>query len=93
MFDDYFEVYLANNEEAKRVHYNTKYQVYCEEMGFENKANFSENCERDYWDNHSVHFIVKMVPIIGLVQCAWFFRLKRSSAFVTALPTCRSHFK
>jgi len=60
MFDDYFEVYLADNEQAKRIHYNTRYQVYCEEMGFENKANFVEKCEIDHWDNHSVHFIVKM---------------------------------
>ncbi len=37
MFDDHFEVFLADTRESKEIHYSIRYQVYCEEMGFENK--------------------------------------------------------
>jgi N-acyl amino acid synthase of PEP-CTERM/exosortase system len=59
MFDDHFEVFLADTEESKAIHYNIRYQVYCEEMGYENKENFPLEQEIDEYDNHSVHFIVR----------------------------------
>lgn len=58
MFDNYFEVLLADNDEAKQIHYNIRHQVYCEEMGFERVDNGTK-LEVDDWDEHSVHFIVK----------------------------------
>jgi N-acyl amino acid synthase of PEP-CTERM/exosortase system len=59
MFDDYFEVYLADTLESKEIHYSIRYQVYCEEMGFENKDDFPLAREFDEYDNQSVHFIVR----------------------------------
>ncbi|WP_404360186.1 PEP-CTERM/exosortase system-associated acyltransferase [Methylotuvimicrobium sp. KM1] len=58
MFDDYFDVYLADNDESKQIHYNIRYQVYCEEMGFEKTSNGAQ-LEMDEWDKYSVHLIVK----------------------------------
>lgn len=58
MFDDFFDVYIADNDEAKQIHYNIRYQVYCEEMGFEESTNSAE-VEMDEWDEQAVHFIVK----------------------------------
>ena len=59
MFDNHFEVFLADTEESKNIHYNIRYQVYCEEMGFENGADFPLKMEYDNDDDRSIHFIVK----------------------------------
>jgi len=59
MFDKYFEVFLADTSEAKEIHYQIRYQVYCEEMGFEDKSTFLKNEEWDKWDHCSTHFIVR----------------------------------
>ncbi len=59
MFDNHFEVYLANTQESKNIHYNIRYQVYCEEMGFENEKDFPQQMEFDDDDAKSIHFIVR----------------------------------
>lgn len=59
MFDDYFEVFLADTPESKAIHYSIRYQVYCEEMGFENKDDFPMEQEFDEYDQQAVHFIVR----------------------------------
>jgi N-acyl amino acid synthase of PEP-CTERM/exosortase system len=60
MFDDHFDVYLADTAESKSIHYNIRYQVYCEEMGFEDKNAFDSAHECDEWDQSSTaHFIVR----------------------------------
>lgn len=58
-FDSCFEVILADTPESKQIHYHLRYQVYCEEMGFEDKDKFSDQMEMDEWDDHSVHFLVR----------------------------------
>lgn len=59
-FDSNFEVFLADTAESKAIHYNIRYQVYCDEMGFEDKERFPDQLEYDEWDdNHSVHFLVR----------------------------------
>lgn len=59
MFDNYFEVFLADTQESKEINYTIRYQVYCEEMGFENKDDFPLEQEFDHHDQHSAHFIVR----------------------------------
>ncbi len=59
MFDQYFEVVLADTAAGLNTHYNLRYQVYCEEMGYEDKSRFPEELENDHWDEHSVHFIIR----------------------------------
>jgi N-acyl amino acid synthase of PEP-CTERM/exosortase system len=59
MFDDHFEVLLADTLESKNIHYSIRYQVYCEEMGYENKDDFPSEQEFDEYDKHSAHFIVR----------------------------------
>jgi N-acyl amino acid synthase of PEP-CTERM/exosortase system len=59
MFDNNFEVFLADTHESKEIHYSIRYQVYCEEMGYENKNNFPLEQEFDEYDSHSIHFIVR----------------------------------
>ncbi len=59
MFDQYFDVFLADTEEGKEEHFKLRYKVYCEEMGFEDKEKFPNEQEKDHWDDHSVHFIIR----------------------------------
>lgn len=59
-FDSCFEVFLADTLESKQIHYNLRYQVYCEEMGFENKEEFPAQMEIDEWDDSSVHFLIRL---------------------------------
>jgi N-acyl amino acid synthase of PEP-CTERM/exosortase system len=59
MFDDHFQVFLADTYESRQINYSIRYQVYCEEMGFENKEDFPSGKEFDQYDDHSVHFIVR----------------------------------
>jgi len=59
MFDEYFEAFLADTPESREMHYRIRYKVYCEEMEYENKNDFSHAQEYDHWDDHSAHFIVK----------------------------------
>lgn len=58
-FDSCFEVFLADTPESKQIQYNLRYQVYCDEMGFENKDMFPDQLEFDDWDDGAVHFIVR----------------------------------
>jgi len=60
MFDKYFEVFLADTNEAKQIHFNIRFKVYCEEMGFENKEKFPTEQETDHWDNNATHFLVRL---------------------------------
>ncbi|MDD5581067.1 MAG: PEP-CTERM/exosortase system-associated acyltransferase [Methylobacter sp.] len=62
MFDDQFEFFLADTDKSKEIHYSIRYQVYCEEMGFENKDDFPLEQEFDEYDDHSIHFIVRHKP-------------------------------
>lgn len=59
MFDEHFEVFLADTPESKEIHYSIRYQVYCEEMGFENKHDFPMEMEFDDYDQSAEHFIVR----------------------------------
>jgi len=59
MFDKRYEVILADTAEARKIHYQLRYQVYCLEEGFEAHEKFPDRMERDDWDGNSVHFIVR----------------------------------
>ncbi|MEJ2566919.1 MAG: PEP-CTERM/exosortase system-associated acyltransferase [Gammaproteobacteria bacterium] len=59
MFDKHFEAVLADCEEGKRVHYKIRYQVYCMEAGYEDSSAFVGDEEKDEWDKHSAHFLIR----------------------------------
>jgi len=66
MFDNYFEIFLADDQEGRAIHYNIRYQVYCEELGYENSQKFPDKQEFDKWDpkddqdQQSVLFLVRL---------------------------------
>jgi N-acyl amino acid synthase of PEP-CTERM/exosortase system len=77
MFDQYFEVFLADNAAGQDVNYQLRYRVYCVETGYEDPKNFPDLRERDEFDSRSVHFVVASpstghwVAAMRLVIDAW----------------------
>ena len=54
-----FDYVLCDTEEARSLHYQIRYQVYCRETGFEDPNEFTDGMEKDKHDRHSVHFAVR----------------------------------
>lgn len=59
MFDDRYEVILADTANSKAINFKLRYQVFCLEKGFENADRFRERMERDEHDGDAVHFLVR----------------------------------
>lgn len=60
MFDDRYEVFLADTLQAKNIHYSLRYQVYHVERGWEQGgAVLRCRLERDRYDAFSKHFLVR----------------------------------
>jgi N-acyl amino acid synthase of PEP-CTERM/exosortase system len=59
MFDDHYEVILADTEAARIIHRKIRYHVYCLERGFEDPEAFPAGQEADDWDADSAQFIVR----------------------------------
>ena len=58
-FDSNYEVFLADTSHSKNIHYKIRYQVYCQETGFENPENYVTPLEVDEYDAKSIHFVAK----------------------------------
>ena len=57
-FDKNFEIFLADTEAGKKVNFQIRHQVFCEDMGFTDDL-FPEQMEYDKWDQHADHFLVR----------------------------------
>lgn len=58
-FFNHFDLVLATTPEQKRDVYHIRYQVYCDELGFEDKRQFKQPFERDGFDEHAHHFLIR----------------------------------
>lgn len=58
-FFNYFELISADTPSLKREVFTIRYQVYCEEFGFEDKATFEHRLERDQFDEFAWHFLIR----------------------------------
>lgn len=60
VFDDRYEVFLADTMEAMNLHYHLRYQVYHVETGWESDERMiGKKLERDRYDAFSKHFLVR----------------------------------
>jgi len=59
VFDDEYEVVLADTDESLRAHFRLRYLVYCLDKGYEDPSQFPDAQERDAYDVHSAHFLVR----------------------------------
>ena len=71
-FTDVFNICIANTSQLKEEVFRLRYQIYCEELKYEPLAKFPEKMERDAYDSHSVHCLLKHNPSNCYVGC---FRL------------------
>lgn len=58
-FNQYFEAILANSEQSRREIYRLRYAVYCEELRYENPDDFPNGEERDGFDEHAIHALIR----------------------------------
>jgi len=52
-------VFLADTDEARKINFRIRYQVYCLETGYEDPSDFPDKIESDEFDPISAHFIVR----------------------------------
>ena len=61
MFDQHFQVILADTERTKEIYYNLRYRVYCLERQFENPNAYPDKKECDRYDSGSAQFLVRSI--------------------------------
>ncbi|RMF21544.1 MAG: PEP-CTERM/exosortase system-associated acyltransferase, partial [Cyanobacteria bacterium J083] len=61
-FNRYFELVMADTPELKREVYSIRYRVYCEELSYESTDKFPDGLEKDAYDDHSIHYLLKHRP-------------------------------
>lgn len=61
-FARYFELSLALTSEQKESVYRLRYDVYCEEFGYEDPQAFKDRQETDEFESQSVHCLVTHIP-------------------------------
>ncbi len=84
-FDADYEVLLADNGFSKNIHYQIRYQVYCQETGFENPQNYVEPLEVDEYDSSSVHFVAR-----DKVSGDWLGAIRLVIGEVESMPSFQS---
>ncbi len=86
-----FETVLADTPEARDLHFEVRYRVFCEEAGFEDPARFPDHRERDDFDDDAAHFL-----IWDRLEREWVGGARLVPAAGTALPCegiCRSELR
>ncbi len=58
-FHDYFEVVIADTDDLRDEVYRIRYEVYCLELGYENKRKFPDQRERDEFDEQARHCLLR----------------------------------
>ncbi len=59
LFRDYFEVVTADTPELLEIVHQLRYQIYCEETGFEDSARYPDRLEKDEFDDYAVHSLLR----------------------------------
>jgi N-acyl amino acid synthase of PEP-CTERM/exosortase system len=57
-FKKYFSIRLADTEALRQEAFRIRYEVYCEELGFEDKNEFPDRLEQDAFDIVSDHLLL-----------------------------------
>jgi N-acyl amino acid synthase of PEP-CTERM/exosortase system len=58
-FHDHFRVVIADNQALKEEVFRIRFQVYCQELGFEPVENFPDEMEQDIYDSRSIHCLLQ----------------------------------
>jgi len=58
-FHRYFEFIPAITQELREEAFKIRYEVYCEELGYENPDHFPDQLEQDCFDQNSLHYLLR----------------------------------
>ena len=58
-FYNHFFFYTTEQESELKELFKIRYRVYCEEYNYISKENTKNGLEKDEWDSHSTHFIIR----------------------------------
>lgn len=58
---------VPQNDPLLNEIYRLRYKVYVEEWGFEKKEDHPHGMEKDVYDDHSIHFVVRKKGDIGII--------------------------
>ncbi|MEN8259557.1 MAG: PEP-CTERM/exosortase system-associated acyltransferase [Pseudomonadota bacterium] len=61
-YQQYFKVVNAQSQEMREAAYQLRYQVYCQEFGYERGEDFPKHRERDEFDDQSYHCLLIHKP-------------------------------
>ena len=73
-FKQYFEIVPAYSDALKDEVYRLRHQVYCEELAFEPQR--PDRRERDEYDAHSLHLLIRSVQINAFMGCTRLVRAR-----------------
>jgi len=68
-FRQFFQVVSADTAAQRRCVFAIRYQVYCEELGLEDPADFPDGLEHDAYDEHARHALLLHRPSGEHVGC------------------------
>lgn len=57
-YREFFSITLADTDELRKEVFRLRYEVYCNELGWESAANFPDQLERDIYDDASRHCLL-----------------------------------
>ncbi len=89
-FQKYFEIVIADTNELLEIVYRLRYQVFCLEHGFLDASFYPNKLERDDYDSHSSHALLRFRSsgeFIGTVRLILFNPLKPEKPFPVELYT------
>jgi len=58
-FHRYFELVPAATKQLQNEAFKIRYEVYCEELGYEDPERFADQLEQDDFDKHSLHYLLR----------------------------------
>ncbi len=61
-FSNYFSISIADTPQLREEVFRIRYQVYCQELGYEPLDKFPDRMEKDAYDPRSIHCLLKYKP-------------------------------
>jgi N-acyl amino acid synthase of PEP-CTERM/exosortase system len=68
-FEQFFEIVPADTDALRDIVYRIRFQVYCNEMHFEEEADYPDGREIDEFDAHSAHALLRHRPSGDYAGC------------------------
>ena len=68
-FSEYFEIVPARTKTLQEQVFRIRYRVYAEELGWEDESQFPAGLEKDRYDKHSLHCLLKHKPSDEYIGC------------------------